>query len=566
MPLPSKKGKQKQVVIDFSSLDHAKASAPSSWDHDAWLDEGVRQEEQGERYQFGAKATRHFSNASTSFALAATLAPTDFDARYNAARVLYQLASNHLPPREAYDAIQRAIVGYREAIAVLDHARDDEDSTMARIDGMFNLAQANVALFEMIDERAVVDARAGTAIDAAREAKALFVEVERLQRIEMEKVFGAGGCEAATDETTTAGTGAEDDAASAAGSEQAVQAKTTTIVTPQLVLDTLLESISLDMSLHSSLARDPASQRDLVESTQATFERAVHLRTHALPNAPPELDVEMTLARFSIFSSPSSPDATALLERAISSTSDKASPALLSIYADHLVESVPVDEPLSAVEPRLERALATYKSVQAILSNRLSPPRDVPSYQIPLLVSSNLVAQSTVHLLSHHLLLRHTSPPCDSVTTTARHHLETAHALALEAISTLKSGLALTPSSTGPSLALACAPASTEPRTNLSTVVALRLAYFSLVRVRLRRPSPPTSAATNPSPLSTPDLEREKFWPTWNAVTNGSRKADDLRRADLEWWAEEIGDDKVMECLDPVEVENERTWWSSLLP
>ncbi|GAA5871270.1 hypothetical protein JCM16303_000701 [Sporobolomyces ruberrimus] len=533
--LPPKKSKQKQVVIDFSSVESAKSSAPSSYDHESWLEEGIKQEEQGERYQFGNKTTRLYTNAVVCFSIAASLEATDFDSRYNAARVLYRLAADHLPPSEAYDALGKAIVGYREAVQVA------AGNTQAKIDGLFNLAQADVALFEMLDEAAVAGVVKDLGLEAAKEAKELFAQVESLQRNEMEKVFGAG----------IAGSEESDEAADVQGEGGGgeVEATETFIVTPQLVLDTLLESISLDMSLHSSLSDDAASQAQLLESAKATFERAVSLRSAYLADAPPEVDVEMTLAQFSIFSAPSSPEATQVLERALTSTSVP-SPSLLSIYADHLVESLPLSQPFEVVGPQLERALSTYQNVQSILTNRLSPPKNVPSYQIPLLLSSNLLAQSTVQLLSHHIVqLSSSTDP-----STASRHLEAAHSLALESISVLKSGLSLTNSSTSSGLALLRSPPSQEPLSNLSTLLALRSSFFSLIRIRLR------------SADSTEKLEEEKkkFWSVWSALTRGVRDEPQLRAGDLEWWIGETEEDKVAECIGPERAKQEKAWWLAL--
>jgi len=41
MRLPPKKSKQKQVVIDYTSLESAKASAPASYDYESWLEGSI---------------------------------------------------------------------------------------------------------------------------------------------------------------------------------------------------------------------------------------------------------------------------------------------------------------------------------------------------------------------------------------------------------------------------------------------------------------------------------------------------------------------------------------------
>ncbi|GAA5866958.1 hypothetical protein JCM1840_005920 [Sporobolomyces johnsonii] len=558
MRLPPKKSKQKKP-IDFTTPQSAVASAPSL-DYEGWMQEGVKQEEQGERYQSGAKAARHYSNAVVCFAVASSLSPTSFDSRYNAARVLYQLATEHLPPPVALAALGQAISGYREALAVVQDGT--EGFATARIDGLFNLAQADVALYEMLEEGAVVSPDPGMSMQAAQEAKQLFVEVEKLQRIELDKVFG--GEDPGMDESE--GEEMEDSASSAAGSEQAVQALETSIVTPQLVLDTLLESISLDTSLHSSLFNDAAAQSELLQSAMTTYERAAILRA-SIPGASPDLDLELSLARFSILAtSPSSSEqATMLLQNLLSSTS-KPSPSLLSAYADHLVDSLSLSEPLPALLQSLEHALNTYQTASSLLSSRLSPPKDVPASQIPSLLSANLVSQAYIHLLTFHLL---SSTSSSSTREQLQTHLSTAQTLALDSISALKSGLFLSlspaPSSSSPSspgrLTLVRAPgaASVEPRTDTRTLLALRTSFFALVRIRLHL------VAASSSPGALDGEERTRFWPVWSALTRGARDGDELRRADVAWWVDESREDKVAEAMGREAAERDEKWWCSLL-
>ncbi|GAA5919987.1 hypothetical protein JCM1841_004415 [Sporobolomyces salmonicolor] len=562
MRLPPKKSKQKKP-IDFTTPQTAVATAPSL-DYEGWMQEGIKQEEQGERYQSGAKAARHYSNAVVCFAVAASLSSTSFDPRYNAARVLYQLASEHLPPPEALTALGQAITGYGQALAVVQDGT--EGSATARIDGMFNLAQADAALYEMLEEGAVISSDPGMSMEAAREAKRLFVEVERLQRIELDKVFG--GEDLGMDESEAEEI--DDSASSAAGSEQAVQALETTIVTPQLVLDTLLESISLDTSLQSSLSDDPAAQSELLQSAMATYERAATLRA-SIPGPSPDLDLELSLAHFSILaaSPPTSGQATMLLQNLLSSTS-KPSPSLLSTYADHLLDSLSLSEPLPALLQSLEHALNTYRAASSLLSSRLSPPKDVSASQIPSLLSANLISQAYVHLLTFHLLSS-AAPSSSSTSAQLQTHLSTAQTLALDSISALKSGLSLSLSpspSPAPSASSSSPPAgrltlvrtpgaSVEPRTDTRTLLALRTSFFTLVRIRLRLA---TGAREEEE-----EEERTRFWPVWSALTRGARDRDEVRRADVAWWVGESGEDKVAEAMGGQAAARERTWWCGLL-
>ncbi|KAK4334901.1 hypothetical protein RTBOTA2_003648 [Rhodotorula toruloides] len=508
-----KKGKQKHTHIDFSSLDTARASAPAHWAHDDWLEEGDRQDENGTRYQSGSKAARHFTNSTVCYRLAASLSPTDFDARYNAARAYQTLATDHLSPPECVRVLETAREGYREALGVL--VEGEEGAATARIDALFNLAQADVALFEMLEEGVVSEpGEDERKAQLAKEARDLFVEVERLQRVEMERFFGQGG-PAGEDDV------AADEAGSvASGAETSVQAIQTTIVTPQLVIDTLLESIAFDISLHdSSLSSDAETQAQLRQSALDSFARAATLRS-SIPGDNPELDFELAHAKATLLTTFSPAEATPFLSHLLASSP---SPRidLLSLYADHLLDSLSPSTPLSSALSTLQTALLTYDRAYALLSNRLSPPKQIQASHLPSLLASNLVSRAQVHLLAFHLIKRAhevdpTSAEAEVPAAQGEEHLRLAHQLALEASAAPKSGLAMiisssAPSSSGPTLkpplAIGRSPPSVEPRTDWRTLSALRGALFTLVRIRLRMDPSPEGLA----------YERARFWGLWRA-------------------------------------------------
>ncbi|GAA6004184.1 uncharacterized protein JCM10292_007279 [Rhodotorula paludigena] len=570
-----KKGKSKQLHLDFRSLDAARASAPPDWDSEAWLEEGTKQEEQGERYQVGAKAARHLSNAAVCYRLAAALAPADFDSRYNGARVQQTLATEHLPSPACLSALDDARTAYRDALSVLQPGAKGEAT--ARIDALFNLAQTDVALFEMLDDAIVaLGQEADRALQVAKEARALFVEVERLQRAEMARFFGetgpeadAGGDEAADE--------AEPPGGSAAG-ETSVRALEVTIVTPQLLIDTLLESVSFDLTLYNSSYTDAATEAELRQSALDSFTRATALRP-LVPGAAPELDFELAFVQATLYTTLSPDEAPLHLEQLISSTAP-VKVDLLSLYADHQVETLPLTAQLPAILSSLSTALKTYESAQALLSNRLSPPKHLPASHLPSLLSSNLVAQSTVHLLAYEVLSRAQRDPslaptlpADAAAQTAE-HLSRAHALALEATSAPRLGLSLVLSASAaassgtsapPPLALARAPASQEPRTDWRTVASVRLALFSLARVRMRM-LPPASAAGGKRE------EQVRFWAFWRALglargegtEKGSEGGRALERREVRWWIGEIAEDKVQELMGAEEAATERAYWEEL--
>ncbi|BGP48910.1 hypothetical protein JCM10450v2_004789 [Rhodotorula kratochvilovae] len=556
-----KKGKGKQIHIDFSTPDAARASAPPDWSADEWLDEGTRQEEQGERYQAGAKAARHFSNAATCYALASAACPSDFDSRYNAARVWQTLATEHLAAPDCLAALDKAREGYREALAVQQAGAEGEAT--ARIDALFNLAQADVALFEMLEDAvAPLDGERERAMQVAREARELFVEVERLQRDEMARFFGAGGPSGADEDGGNAGE--MDDAASSGtgGGETSIRAMETTIVTPQLIVDTLLESISFDLALHDSSVSDSATQAELRQSALDSFARATALRA-SVPGDAASLDFELSFAQATMLTTLSPDEASSFIEQLAASSPAKVD--LLSLGADHLLETLSLATPLPSLLTTLSSALTAYESAHALLANRLSPPRDLPAAHLPSLISANLVAQSTVHLLAYEVLSHSPFPPPDAAQTAAA-HLAQAHALALSASSAPRAGLSLAvsasspPSAPKPVLALARAPPSTDPRTDWRTQSALRSALFALSRVRVRMDPSPAGIAG----------EKAQFWALWRALglsrgtERGSEDERRVREREARWWCEEVDGDKVMEAMGEEAARAESEYWEGL--
>lgn len=430
--------------------------------------EAEQQESQGTRYQFGAKAERHYSNAVVAFRCASSLNPTSFDALYNAARVTQQLGSEHLAAPECYTALEQAVAGYRQALPL---AQGEEEG----IDAMFNLAQACVELQEMSDGGATEKREEG----GYTEARRLFAEVERLQTAAMEKVFGGG--------TGSAGAEEEEQGMEEVGEDAGMQMGQATegrIVTPQLVLDTILEGFEVDLSLYSSSSA-PEAQATHALSAGSSLSRAFALRQLHLPPASPSVDLSLSLAQLSLSStcSPHLPSTTPhLLSPAAQSalythllTRHPRNPSLLSTYADHLIDSLSL--PATSPSP-LDTATEAYLTASTLLSSRLTPPKDLPAHAIPSLLSANLVARSTVALLRWHLL------PPDSGEKAAV--LKEAQQLAMDAVNRSGSGLTISrdpSSSSGFSAKFAPTPTG---RNDWTTIRATREAWFQLVRVQLR--------------------------------------------------------------------------------
>lgn len=144
--------------------------------------EGVHQEEQGERYQFGPKAQRHYSNSTLCYKIASSLSPTSFDAHYNLSRVNLHLATDHLPAPQCLTTVAEAVAGFGKAVD-LAAAEGEGEAVTKTIDGGFNLAQALMAGRGLIEEGA--GGVEGDGLRMAEEARGWLERVEGLQRQEM---------------------------------------------------------------------------------------------------------------------------------------------------------------------------------------------------------------------------------------------------------------------------------------------------------------------------------------------------------------------------------------------
>ncbi|SCV69959.1 BQ2448_1353 [Microbotryum intermedium] len=474
------KRKHRPPPINYSSLETA---ATASLDSDEWLQEGIHQESQGDRYQHGAKAARHYRNSIVSYQLAASQSTNSmFDPVYNAARIMFTLASDHLEALDCVDMMRRAIATFRMA-------QTAASATDEVIDSSFNLAQALIALQDLYDDGISIFLSSSKALSSAAmvsdyaslfEAKRLFTQVEQLQRTALDQMFREGPTSTPPEvdmqdvsvEENMAGP-ASAVSALTAGSTHTRPATESRIVVPRQVIDTLLEAIELDLHLLDLFNPSKYPTGDtLAESAISKLSRAIELSR--LDPSSSSAELELTMAQISVNTSCrgalSSGDALYLPPEQVYTTfqalalSRQADPSLLCTFADHLLENSVV--PASSI-PQLETVLSTYQRAHALLSSRLSPPKDVPAHRIPSLVASNLVSQVETLLLLFHLA------PDRNVA-----YLHQAQVQAVEAIKASSYGYTIELS---PTLRILKLPG--DGRRDWTTLKAFRQGWFWLVRV-----------------------------------------------------------------------------------
>ncbi|KAG9298942.1 hypothetical protein G9A89_015964 [Geosiphon pyriformis] len=163
---PSKK-KGKKVAVA--------AKEPETFEE--LMEEGVKQEEKGERYGSDEKAERFYQRARELYGKAHEKKPLDADCLYNWGRILYILV-NFVPIHSPFDVklslLEESIEKFRSAVMI------DPDNA----DALFNLAQALTSQADVIHERDTDDL--DQAIASYHEAVTSFERVYVLQQNELQ--------------------------------------------------------------------------------------------------------------------------------------------------------------------------------------------------------------------------------------------------------------------------------------------------------------------------------------------------------------------------------------------
>lgn len=374
-----------------------------------------------------------------------------------------------------------AVAGFTKAVD-LAGAEDPAEQVTRTIDGGFNLAQALMAGRGLIEEGA-----GGRAEEGARmteEARVWLERVEGLQRGEMAKA-GFTGVE---DRVEVEDEEVDEVVAGGGAGVAAGEARATTLVTPNQVLDTLLELIQALLALHSSSSSETAPT--LALALVSALDRAVAVR-QLIPAGQDnrDQDLEFEPAALAVADALATSGATEadtkyalppakVTERyaALVAASPR-NPELLSTYADYLVDSIATAAPGAPPTPEtlatLDLALTTYTKAHALLSDRFAPLKSIPAHTLPSLLVANLLSRAHALLLLHHL---DPSTPLPTNQTP----LAAAHKLALEALPL--SGVGVKFSATGGLVKLATG----EARQDWRAMKAFRDGALMVARVRMR--------------------------------------------------------------------------------
>ncbi|KAA1082586.1 hypothetical protein PGT21_007570 [Puccinia graminis f. sp. tritici] len=236
-------------------------------DYDQLFQLAVNQEEQGERYQFGAKARRNYEQSIESYRLSIELisrnpsdrSPSDgFNSHFNLARVLVNFGSTFASaPSESLKFVEQGIQEYRLAVeyAIKDSDRSDE------IDARYNLASALSTSAEILS--AGQDLNSGPldyhsmSIQVWKQAKeelsrAYQLQEELLLSDSSQNLGPSTSLDQEQDMTNLDPAQEENQAASSPPNGQTTLVEEVFVITPSVLIDTLMDICEVLLSIYSS--------------------------------------------------------------------------------------------------------------------------------------------------------------------------------------------------------------------------------------------------------------------------------------------------------------------------
>jgi len=417
----------------------------------------VKLEEQGERYQFGAKAKRNYEQAIQSYRHSIDLlnrkplgrSPSDgFNSHFNLARVLVHFGTTFASaPSECLDFVRRGIHEYQLAIecATQDSNQSDE------IDARYNLGLAMSTMAEMLSGGATpteglngVLSHPSPAIQIWKQAKEELSRAYHLQERLLANSPNLGPSATPinqVDETTSHSIGdmvpQQSQPASPMNGETAL-VEELFVITPSVLIDTLFDICEVLLSIYPSEPESALTElRHYVQQLQAinqlieasvdsTFSRrfeidslicSIELTTveHALSGTLMNAEsgssvmaemsqklstVNQKLDELSQDSAALEQDFLKLLGLANNFSSlSTATCSLIAIRSKAANTSI-TDSRLEAVKLLIEKTMALYSTILGKLKDsKLRPIKQVRPHEVSSYISSSLVGQSELALM-----------------------------------------------------------------------------------------------------------------------------------------------------------------------
>ncbi|PLW27101.1 hypothetical protein PCANC_26331 [Puccinia coronata f. sp. avenae] len=413
----------------------------------------VKQEEQGERYQFGAKAKRNYEQSIQSYRLSIDLltknpsdrSPSDgFNSHFNLARVLVHFGTTFASaPSDCVRFVQLGINEYQRAIqyAIKDSNQSDE------IDARYNLALGMSTMAEMLSAGARLepgfDIRPddhSTAIQIWKQAKEELSRAYQLQEslLANSPNLGLSGLgDNPADQTSQS----IDDLATQPASPtnaQTTLVEEVFVITPSVLIDTLLDicevllfiypfdpdSVSIELchyvqqlqavnqKIESSLEPNFSRQFE-IDSLICTVEltKMEHTLSESITNidGSPSVMAEMgekmymvnqKLEELSQDSIALDQDFLKLLGLAENYSSLSSVTCSLITIRSKIAQATTPDDEINALKFLIEKTMSLYSLIIGKLKrSKLRPIKQIKPHEVSSYISSSLVGQSELALM-----------------------------------------------------------------------------------------------------------------------------------------------------------------------
>ncbi|OAV99902.1 hypothetical protein PTTG_25096 [Puccinia triticina 1-1 BBBD Race 1] len=420
----------------------------------------VNQEEQGERYQFGAKAKRNYEQSIQSYRLSIDLLsknpsdrpPSDgFNSHFNLARALVNFGTTFSSaPSECLKLVQHGIQEYQHAVeyAIKDSNQSDE------IDARYNLGLGLSTAAEMLSAGAMLEDDGNGSVDyhsmaiqGWKQAKEELSRAYQLQErlLSDSKNLGPGvlGDKDMTSQTMDEPMQEENRVASPANG-QTTLVEEVFIITPSVLIDTLMDICEVLLSIYTSEPELVSTElRQYIQQLQSVNQTIVNSNC---PNFSRQFEIDSLICNIeltiiehafseSLEDATSSPNSIFEMGQKLSAVNQKleelsadsnaldqdflnllglatnfsslctATCSLITIRSDMLKSPIP-DVQLDELECLIKKTIGMYTIIlEKLKQSKLRPIKQIKSHEVSSYISSSLVGQSELALileLLHH--------------------------------------------------------------------------------------------------------------------------------------------------------------------
>ncbi|KNF03618.1 hypothetical protein PSTG_03140 [Puccinia striiformis f. sp. tritici PST-78] len=410
----------------------------------------VNQEEQGERYQFGAKARRNYEQSIDSYRLSIDLltknpserSPSDgFNSHFNLARVLVDFGNTFASARsECLKFVQRGIQEYQHAVgyAIRDSSQSDE------IDARYNLGLGLSTSAEMLSAGAILEEGVNAssvdyhqmAIRVWKQAKEELSQAYQLQErlLAESQNLNSPGLTIPEDEMNQSMEDPVQPGNQLASPPQTTLVEELFVITPSVLIDTLMDICEVLLSIYTSEPESTSIElrqyirqlqtinQLIVNSNSPEFSRQFeidswicnieltmieHTLSETIVDTSSLVEIGLKLSTVNQKMSELSKDSQALNQDFMNllglannfSSLCTATCSLITIRAKMANTPIP-DVQIEELECLISNTMSMYSTIlEKLRHSKLRPIKQIKPHEVSSYISSSLVGQSELSLI-----------------------------------------------------------------------------------------------------------------------------------------------------------------------